>query len=257
MIDALDALWLNTSPSLHYLNQPLLKYLAQSVVIANWEYQQTQDEACSLQIAVTLLHDYLKHRDRPIHLIGHGMSGVASLIYARQFPARVRSLTLLSVASQPAITWHAHYYVQRQLFACSRRRLLTHTIFNLFGNTVPQPEDRLLKALNCDLDRSLGLHSLFKIAQLPHGGVSMPLLICGGETDSIVCPPDIETWHHWLKPEDALWQCPDGRHFFHYFHPQLVGDRILEFWRSALINRSIQHQISDQSDCSTIVNSRH
>jgi hypothetical protein len=37
----------------------------------------------------------------------------------------------------------------------------------------------------------------------------------------------------------------------------LVGDRILEFWRSALINRSIQHQISNQSDCSTIVNSRH
>ena len=257
MINALDALWINTSPSLNYLAQPLLKYLAQAVVIANWEYQQTQDEPCSLQVAVTLLHDYLNQHDRPLHLIGHGMGGIVGLMYARQFPERVRSLTLLSVASQPAITWHAHYYVQRQLFACSRRRLLTHTISNLFGNTVPQPEDRLLAALHCDLDKSLCLHSLLKIAQVPQGGVTMPLLVCGSETDAIICPPDIEAWHNWLKPEDALWQCPDGRHFFHYFYPQSVGDRILEFWRLVLISRSNQHEVEAQSDCSAIANSCH
>lgn len=257
MINALDALWIDTSPSLNYLDQPLLKYLAQSVMIANWEYQQTQDEPCSLQVAITLLHDYLKQRDRPIHLIGHGMGGVVGLIYARRFPERVRSLTLLSVASQPAITWHAHYYVQRQLFACSRRQLLTHTLFSLFGNQVPQPEDRLLAALNCDLNKSLCLHSLLKIAQLPQGGVSMPLLVCGSTTDSIVAPPALEAWRDWLKPEDAVWKCPDGRHFFHYFYPLLVGDRVLEFWRLALLNQSMQHQIASQIECSAVADSHH
>jgi pimeloyl-ACP methyl ester carboxylesterase len=257
MIDALDALWINTNPSLDYLNQPLLRYLARSAVIANWEYEQTQDEPCSLQIAVALLHDYLKQRDRPIHLIGHGMSGVVGLIYARQFPARVRSLTLLSVASQPAMTWHAHYYVQRQLFVCSRKRLLSHIASSLFGNQIPQAPDRLLAALSCDLDRSLGLHSLWNIAELPQGGTTVPLLVCGSATDSIVAPPAIQSWRNWLKPEDALWECPAGRHFFHYFYPQLVSDRILEFWRFALINQLAEHQVEAQPDYSTHINPCH
>lgn len=252
MINTLDALWICTSPSLSYLDQPLLKELAQSITIANWEYQQSQDEPCLLQVAVTLLHDYLKTRSSPIHLLGHGMGGVVALTYASQFPERVRSLTLLSVANQPAITWHAHYYVQRQLFPCSRKRLLVHTAYSLFGYQMPRPEDRLLNALNRDLETSLCLHSLLGIAQLPQGGVSMPLLVCGSTTDAIVAPPAIQAWSHWLKPEDALWQCPDGRHFFHYFYPQLVAERILEFWRSLLFSQKAQSPIESQISCPSI-----
>jgi pimeloyl-ACP methyl ester carboxylesterase len=250
MINTLDALWICTSPSLSYLDQPLLKELAQSITIANWEYQQSPDEPCSLQVAVTFLHDYLKTRNRPIHLLGHGMGGVVGLTYASQFPERVRSLTLLSVAHQPAITWHAHYYVQRQLFPCSRKRLLVHTACNLFGNQLPRPEDRLLTALNRDLETALCLHSLLGITQLPQGGVSMPLLVCGSTTDSIVAPPAIQGWSQWLKPEDALWQCPNGRHFFHYFYPQVVAERILEFWRSLLLKQKTLASMDTPISCS-------
>jgi hypothetical protein len=40
----------------------------------------------------------------------------------------------------------------------------------------------------------------------------------------------LHDWLNWLKPEDKLWECPEGYHFFHYFYPQQVGEQILSFW---------------------------
>jgi pimeloyl-ACP methyl ester carboxylesterase len=79
-------LWLNTSPSLRCFEQPLLCYLSKRVSIARWEYLQTQDEASSLDIAIALLHDYLKNIPDTVHLIGHSTSGLLGLLYARQYP---------------------------------------------------------------------------------------------------------------------------------------------------------------------------
>ena len=109
-----DALWLSVSPSLKRLDQPLLNELSQQVPIAQWEYSQTLDEPCCLATTITLLHDYLEQCDRPIHLLGHSVSGLIGLLYARQYPQRVKSLTLLSVASYPAVNWQVHYYILRQ-----------------------------------------------------------------------------------------------------------------------------------------------
>lgn len=98
-----EALWLNVSPALEKLDRPLLKHLSQHLSIAQWQYCQTPDEPMSLEIALVLLHDYLKHHDRPIHLLGHGTGGLLGLLYTRQHPERVRSLTLLSVGVYPAV----------------------------------------------------------------------------------------------------------------------------------------------------------
>lgn len=65
MSHSLDALWLDASPSLRRFHQPLLQYLSQNVKIACWEYCQSLDEASNLDVAVVLLHDYLKQRDLP------------------------------------------------------------------------------------------------------------------------------------------------------------------------------------------------
>jgi pimeloyl-ACP methyl ester carboxylesterase len=227
-----DVLWLNASPSLAWLDRPLLHYLSKQVNIAQWEYYQEQDEGSSLYKAVCLLDEYLKTCDRPMHLIGHGISGVVGLLYARCFPENVRSLTLLGVAAQPAMIWQSHYYVQRHLMRCSRQQILALIVQSLFGSHLPYPTQNLMGALKRDLEEAPSLHSLFNLAELPEGGIEPPLMICGSRTDSVVHPPILHEWKTWLKPKDMLWECPEGRHFFHYFHAHQVREQVLQFWRS-------------------------
>ena len=227
-----NVLWLSASPSLQRFNQPLLRYLAPQVSIAQWEYCQTLDEASSLEQAVALLHSYLRGCDHPVHLAGHGISGVVGLICARLYPERVRSLTLLSVAPQPAITWHTHYYVQRQLMPCSKPQILAQIARSLFGSRLPVAAKELVGMLDRDLELSPIPHSLFKLRELAKGGISQPLLVCGSETDPVVDPQMLTGWHAWLKPEDVLRQFPLGHHFFHLAHPQQVGDELLDFWQT-------------------------
>jgi pimeloyl-ACP methyl ester carboxylesterase len=231
MSESFDVLWLNSSPILKHFDQPLLQYLSRYLPIAHWEYHQTKDEASSTDQAVELLDDFLESRDRPVHLAGHGMGGAIALIFARRFPKRVRSLTLLAVAAQPANTWHAHYYFQRQLFTISREQVLANSVRSLFGNQPPHTTKKLVAALDKDLEQSPFLHSLFKLVYLPKGGVSMPMMVCGSKTDPVVNPPALHDWQNLLKPEDNLWECPKGHHFFHYFYPQQVGEQIVSFWQ--------------------------
>ncbi|MBW4555829.1 MAG: alpha/beta hydrolase [Trichormus sp. ATA11-4-KO1] len=230
MSDSFDVLWLNTSPVLKRFDQPLLQYLSGYMQIAQWEYQQTKDEASSIDQAVRLLHEFLESYPDSVHLAGHGMSGAIALTFARRYPKKVRSLTLLAVASQPANTWHAHYYFQRQLFTISREQVLANSVRSLFGKQPPHTTKKLMSALDKDLEQSPSPHSLFKLVYLPKSGVSMPMMVCGSKTDPIVNPPALQDWHHWLKPEDRMWEFAQGYHFFHYFHPQEVGEQILNFW---------------------------
>ncbi|MBW4578000.1 MAG: alpha/beta hydrolase [Tildeniella nuda ZEHNDER 1965/U140] len=237
-----DVLWLNASPSLKHFDQPLLRSLSQHHTVAQWAYRQSLDEASSLDHAVSLLHDYLQCQPRPVHLAGHGISGVVGLIYARRFPEQVRSLTLLAVGAQPAITWQAHYYVQRQLITCSRQQLLACTTKSLLGQQFSYPTKALVTSLARDLEEAPSPHSLFSLATLPKGGVTMPLLVCGSKTDPVVHPPVLQEWLAYFKSDDTLWQCPDGRHFFHSFQPQLVGEQMIRFWRCLEAQQSSTHR---------------
>lgn len=235
-----DALWLNVSPTLRFLDQPLLNYLAQYTRIGQWEYCQGWDEASSLNSAIVLLHDYLKSRHRPIHLVGHGMGGVLALTYARRYPQRVASLSLLSVAAQPALTWHTHYYVQRHLIPClSKAQLLARLSYSLLGSSSHSFLKALIKALDQDLTLCPHPHSLFRLSHLPKAEVAMPLLVCGCQTDPIV-HASLYEWHTYFKPEDQLWQCADGRHFFHFSNPELVGSQLVRFWQQAKMPLSLE-----------------
>jgi hypothetical protein len=235
-----DVIWLNASPSLRWIDQPLLRHLVRCRPIAQWEYSQSLDEASSLDTSVELLHEYVMSRPvgaedvvPRIHLAGHGISGVVGLLYARRFPQHVRSLTLLSIAAQPAATWHTHYYVQRQLLPYSRARLLAQTVGSLFEATPPHLIGSFVKALERDLEESPNGHSLFRLTNLTKGGIAAPLLVGGSYTDPIASPETLCEWQSYLKPDDAMWMYPKGRHFFHYFHPQAVSDRIQAFWQAS------------------------
>lgn len=223
-----DVLWLNTSSSLQCFDQPLLRHLSLQVKVAQWEYSQTQDEASCLDVGVFLLHDYLKSCDRPLHLIGHSTGGLLGLLYARQYPERVKSLTLLAVGSNAAINWQAQYYAHLQLL--SRQKILTSMVYNLFGYHHENTVKRLARILEQDLDCSLSPHSLLRIHSLPPGGVSVPLMVCGSNDDIVVGNDALQGWRPYLKECDRLWLCPQGRHFFHYFYPRKVGRQILKFW---------------------------
>jgi pimeloyl-ACP methyl ester carboxylesterase len=234
-----NVIWLNASPSLRWVDQPLLRHLAQFRPVARWEYSQSLDEVSSLDTSVELLHQYLMSRVEDaghgpaVHIAGHGISGVVGLLYARRFPQYVRSLTLLSVAAQPAATWHTHYYLQRQFLPYNPVRLLAQNVGSLFGAVPPHLLNSFVKALERDLEESPNGHSLFRLSNLAKGGIASPLLVCGSETDPIVSPEMLCKWQSYLKPSDAIWMYPKGRHFFHYFYPQAVSDRIQAFWQAS------------------------
>lgn len=225
-----DALWLNVSPGFQRLDRKLLGCLSRYTEVAHWAYEQTPDEPGSLDAALTLLHEYVKPLNRPLHLMGHSTGGLLGLLYARRFPHRVKSLVLLSVGANPAVDWQAHYYTQLELLHCSRGVILAQMAYALFGSQPAGSLKRLLPLLERDLSQSPSPHSLIKRVSMCPGGVSVPLLVCGGSEDAIVDPTQIRGWQAWLKPQDRIWLCPSGRHFFQATHPQAVAREILSFW---------------------------
>jgi pimeloyl-ACP methyl ester carboxylesterase len=224
-------IWINASPSLKHFHLRLLNNLAKTVEIELWEYYQTLDEGSSIDKAIQLLHEYLQGSDRPVHLIGHGIGGTIALGYARLYPAQVSSLVLLSVAVQPAITWHSYYYTQLRSLPSNRDCILRSIAINLLPYSCVNYVHGLVERLKQDLVESPFDHSLFHLNILSEGGIEMPLMICGGEDDSIVTESAIFGWTHYFKSSDCICIFAEGGHFFHHFHAELVGDRVQLFWQ--------------------------
>ena len=231
MSDVPDGLWLCANPQLQHLDQRLLQRLNQQTDVRCWSYLQTADEPCDFETAVELLHDYLQPQPQPIHLIGHSLSGVVGLLYARQYPEQVKSLTLLSVGAKPASGWHAHYYALRQLLPCSRAAVLNQMVRLLFGPQSVAKATDMAKMLAQVLDTELAPHSLGHRNVVSQGGIEPPLLVCHGSHDVMMDANAKVLWKQWLKPGDRLWSCPEGRHFFHHEYPQRSSQIILEFWQ--------------------------
>lgn len=235
MSQIIDALWLSASPALQGFDRPLLKYLSEHTTIAQWEYIQTLDEPTSLEVALVILHDYLKHYDRPIHLLGHSTGGLLGLLYAHRYPERVRSLTLLSVGVNPTVDWQAHYYAQRRLLPCSQQTLLRQMVYGLLGCPAKDTTEMLIKLLQQDLYQSLSPHNLMRSFSLSPISVEVPLLVCGSVDDIVISPNQLRGWQEqWHHPASRLWVCPGGRYFFHYFYPQQVGEQVVQFWNAVL-----------------------
>lgn len=233
MYSPADVLWLNASSGLRCLHRPLLRSLSHQACVTQWDFCQNLDEPASLSAPLTLLHDVLKGRSRPVHLAGHGVGGAIGLLYARQHPERVRSLTLLSVGPQPALSWQSHYYLHRRLLNCDRDFVLSVMVSQLFGEAVRPLSRELACRLQADLDQSPMPHSLLGDSTIAAGPVPVPLLVCGSRDDSVIGLDELSQWQPWLRPErgDRLWQCPEGRHFFHYFQAAAVSRTIGQFWR--------------------------
>jgi len=230
-IPASAPVWINANPSFKYFDGRIVRYLSQQVPIAYWEYHQKLDEASSLKIALTLLHDYIKTKSQAIDLIGHGTGGLLGLLYARQYPHRVKSLTLLGVGCNPSSDWQAQYYQMRQLLPCSQEMTLGRIVRMMFGHQSRNNAVNLTKILQRDLATAPTSHSLYQLEQVEAGGVSMPMLVCGSENDGIINHSSLEGWRDYLKHGDELWINSLGHHFVHYFFPELTGKQIIKFWQ--------------------------
>lgn len=236
-----DVLWLSVSPHLKCFDQRLLSRLVKAAPIRRWEYCQTIDEPCCINDVVETLHTHISERaalekcsgqsNHKFHLLGHGVSGVVGLLYARRYPQHVASLTLLSVSAMPAVNWQAHYYALRELLPCSREMILAQMTRLLFGSQPIRFSKALSQLLARDLDSNLTLHSLAHHTKISPGGTDVPLLICNGEIDGITRTHQPAEWQAWLKPSDRLWQCPAGNHFFHFKHSAVVANRIIDYWQ--------------------------
>ena len=240
-----QALWISVSATLKKFHRPLLKYLSSQLSVQEWEYQQGSDEPSDLNIPLTLLHDYLKSTGTPLHLIGHSTGGLVALLYAHRYPERVKSLTLLGVGVHPLVDWHAHYYTYRQLLPCSREIVLAQMARALFGRQNQSRTKALVKLLDQDLNTTPSPHSLFERHSMEAKSLPCPLFVGGSQDDMIVDPCAIAEWNHYLKPNDKIWECSQGHHFFHYFEPQTVGKAILQFQQN-INHQQGQHSLLNQ-----------
>lgn len=230
-VDRAKFLWISASPSLKYFHRRLLNHLSKVVSIEFWEYYQTLDESSSIDGAIELLHVYLSTVDTPTHLIGHGIGGTIALGYARMYPTKVASLTLLSVAVQPDINWHSYYYDRLWCLPYSRQRVLQSISSEMFPDTCARHVCDLVERMERDLVESPSNHSLFSSHILPAGGVEMPMAIFNSQSDPIITSHPACGWNNYLKSADKIWCIPTGGHFFHHVHSELVNDRIQDFWR--------------------------
>ena len=237
MKNNISGLFLCVNPQLRRFDQRLYSQLNLYANIKIWSYDQNPDQPCCIETALSSLHQHIQLQSQPIHLLGHGLSGSLGLLYARMYPHCVKSLTLLSVGANPAISWHAHYYEMRNLLPCRREMILMQMGYMLFGQQNSVPIMKVVNLLATVLDAELTPHSLAKHNGFSPGGIHSPLLICNGDYDAIVDQKAHENWHQWLKPGDQLWRCPEGRHFFQHDFPRLTSQRIISFWQHTSSSR--------------------
>lgn len=249
-----NLLWLSVSPHLKCFDKRLLAQLAKVWPVRHWAYSQSIDEPCCTEVAVAALHEYISDRaaleqragnqEYKVHLLGHGVSGAIALLYARQHPERVASLTLLSVNARPSLNWQAYYYALRARLPCSREAILTRISQSLLGNQPVRLRKALSELLRKDLDSNLTLHSLVHHSAISSGSTEVPLLVCNGARDPVVFnggqTHSQESWHNEMKVGDRLWQCPEGNHFFHFRHAKETADVITEYISNLSCLASIQ-----------------
>jgi pimeloyl-ACP methyl ester carboxylesterase len=264
-------LWVSVSPSLKCFDVPLLRALmvnraiapsmtpstpsiAESIIaesiapsIQQWTYEQTLDEASSFEEAIALLVSYLERCDRPVHLVGHGLSGVVAMMATARCAEKVRSLALLGTSVLPGLTWHAHYYLQRFMTPCSQSRILANCARSLWGQTSPYSIRSLVRVLEKDLLLAPSPHSLYAVRTLNSVDIPVPKFVAGGDQDFVISPAVFHLWDEQMGPGDRLYEVPGGSHFFQVKFAADLARELLQFWTTQGMGKTESMDDRDRS----------
>jgi len=195
---------LSVSSSWQFFARSLLSYLNDSVPVQIWEYQQTEDEARSLDMGVKLLHNFLTWRDRPLHLISHSTSRLVGWMYARRYPHKVSSLGLLAVGWWYAINLQADYYTHLSAFSWICKQVVNQMVGDLLGLKSQSITQIFISYFKHDLACSPCPHSLFRMSNSRDEGGEVPLLICSRKMDFVLSPIVMRRWSKFLKKGSSL-----------------------------------------------------
>jgi pimeloyl-ACP methyl ester carboxylesterase len=223
-------LWIDLQPTLHCLNKRVAQLLSRSFAVQRWSFQHDLDESCTVATVHDLLRQTLESSSEPMHLIGHGISGTVSCLFAEKYPRLVKSLTMLSVDTLSANHWSSHYLEMRSQLPCSRESILTHLSSLLFPSTNPRASEvfpsLLAKCLDSEfIQGSIVHHESTKDLSAP----KVPTLVLNGEDDFVVDIHSRDRWSQSLKSGDRYLCMKKGRHFFHFEQAKQVSDLIASF----------------------------
>ena len=225
-----EVLWVDLQPTLYCLNKRVSQRLSRDIGVKRWSFQLDPDEFCMESTVHSMLKTTLESMAEPIHLIGHGLSGIISCEFAHNHPELVESVTLLSVDTLSINQWSSHYLGMRRQLACSREQILKHLSTLLFEVKSSQVKAAFPRLLQACLDNELIQGS---IVNLDHPGSlsspQVPTLVINGHDDFVVDRMAQQRWEEQLKPGDCYHSLQGGRHFFQFSHAELTATLIRSF----------------------------
>lgn len=225
-----EILWIDLQPTLHCLNKRVAQLLSQTAHVRRWSFQHDLDESCSIETIHQLLYETLEASLEPVHLIGHGISGTISCLFAEKYPDLVKSLTLLSVDTLSSNHWSSHYLQMRSRLPCARKSILIHLSSMLFPQISPQASHAFPSLLVKCLDSEFIQGSILGHAPLDNLCVSgVPTLVLNGSDDFVVDSNSEIRWSQILKPGDRYHSVHHGRHFFQFDQASKTAQAITDF----------------------------
>ena len=223
-------LWIDLQPSLYCLFKRTTQSLSQNFEVKRWSFEHDLDESCDVDTVHGLLRQTIDNSSRPVHLVGHGISGTIAYLYAQKYPNNISSVSALSVDTHSTNQWTSHYQSMRSQLPCSRFHILSHLSSLLVNGNSEQIRSVVTRLLARCLDNDFVYGSIVKSQIIENiNKANVPILVINGEKDFVIDEQSCDRWRHYLKPGDCYQKIANGRHFFPFTEWSQTSNMIESF----------------------------
>ena len=173
-----------------------------------------------------------------VHLLGHSMGGKTAMFFARKYPERLHSLTVVDIGPRYYAPHHGEIIAGIQVLKpgelTSRQEaeeLLAYSIKDastrqfLLKNLVRGDDGRFFWRFNLD---AIAENSENVGEALPGGALNIPTLFYRGGNSSYIIPEEYDTILQQF-PEAVFATMQDAGHWLHAEKPQEFVDTIMDF----------------------------
>ena len=235
-------LWIDLQPSLYCLFKRTAQALGQNFEVKRWSFEHDLDESCDVEVVHGLMRHTIENSSNPVHLVGHGISGTISYLYAQKYPNNLSSVSVLSVDTHSTNQWTSHYQRMRSQLPCSRFHILSHLSRLLFNRQNEQTSSIMTRLLAKCLDNDLVYGSIVQSQPITNlNKTEVPILVINGEKDFVVDEQSDIRWSHCLKHGDCYQKVANGRHFFPFTEWSQTAEMIESFIR--MVPEQHQNQV--------------